>query len=67
MNNKKNYYEILKVSPLASPSTIKKSYQRLARIYHPDKNKNNPAAAETFKQINEAFEVLSDTFKRKDF
>ena len=67
MNNRKNYYEILKVSPLASPSTIKKSYQKLARIHHPDKNKNNPEAAEIFKQINEAYEILSNTFKRKDF
>ena len=67
MNNRKNYYEILKISALASPSTIKKSYQRLARIHHPDKNKNNPAAAEIFKQINEAYEILSNTFKRKDF
>ena len=67
MNNRKNYYEILKISPLASPSTIKRSYQRLARVHHPDKNKNNPEAAEIFKQINEAYEVLSNTFKRKDF
>ena len=67
MNNKKNYYETLKVSPLASPSAIKKSYQKLARIHHPDKNPNNPKAAETFKQINEAYQILSDTFKRKNF
>ena len=67
MSIKKNYYEILKVSPLASPSAIKKSYQKLARIYHPDKNLNNPKASETFKQINEAYQVLSDTFKRKNF
>lgn len=67
MNSKKNYYEILKVSPLASPSTIKKSYQRLARIHHPDKNPNSPSAAEMFKQINEAYQTLSDNFKRKEF
>lgn len=67
MNNKKNYYEILKVSPLASPSAIKKAYQKLARIYHPDKNPNNPEASEIFKQINEAYQTLSDSFKRKKF
>ncbi|MCY4321894.1 MAG: DnaJ domain-containing protein, partial [Bdellovibrionaceae bacterium] len=67
VDNKKNYYEILKISPLASPFTIKKSYQKLARLYHPDKNPNNPEAAETFKQINEAYQILSDSFKRKDF
>ena len=67
MSDKKNYYEILKVSPLASPSTIKKSYRKLAKIHHPDKNPNNPSAEEIFKAINEAYEILSDTFKRKDF
>ena len=67
MSNKKNYYEILKVSPLASPSAIKRSYQKLARIHHPDRNPNNPKATEVFKEINEAYQILSDTFKRKDF
>ena len=67
MTNKKNYYEILKVSPLASPSTIKKSYQKLARLHHPDKNPHDPNATEIFKQINEAYQILSDNFKRKDF
>lgn len=67
MSDKKNYYEILKVSPLASLSTIKKSYRKLAQIHHPDKNPNDPKAEDIFKAINEAYEVLSDTFKRKDF
>ena len=62
----KNYYEILQVSPLASPTAIKKAYRRLAHQHHPDKNKNNPKAEETFKQINEAYHILSDTFKRKE-
>ncbi len=66
-NNKKNYYDILKISPLAGPLTVKKSYRRLARLHHPDKNPDNPSSAETFKQINEAYQVLSDTFKRKEF
>ena len=67
VTSKKNYYEILKVSPLASPSTIKNSWRKLVRIHHPDKNPNKPEAAEIFKQVNEAYEVLSDTFKRKEF
>ena len=67
MENRKDYYTILKVSPLASPSHIKKSYKKLARIFHPDKNPNNPEAAQTFKEINEAYEILSDSFKRKEF
>ncbi len=62
----KNYYEILQVSPLASPTAIKKAYRRLARRYHPDKNKGNPQAEDLFKQINTAYEILSDTFKRKE-
>ncbi len=67
MSEKKNYYQVLKVSPLASLPTIKKSYRKLVQIHHPDKNPNDPKAEETFKAINEAYEVLSDTFKRKDF
>ncbi len=63
----KNYYEILQISPLASPPAIQKAYRRLARKYHPDKNKNDPSAEEFFKDINRAYEVLSDEFKRKEF
>ena len=65
--SKKNYYEILQVSPLASPTAIKKAYRRLARLHHPDKNKANAGAEELFKQINQAYQVLNDPFKRKAF
>ena len=65
--NKKTYYDILQVSPLSSPDIIKKAYRKLVQLYHPDKNPNNPSAVETLKKINEAYEVLSDTFKRKEF
>ena len=65
--SKKTYYDILKVSPLSSPTAIKKSYRKLVQQHHPDKNPNNPEASEIFKKINEAYEVLSDTFKRKEF
>ena len=67
MDLKKNYYEILKVSPLASQEAIKKSYRKLARRHHPDKQKGSPLAEETFKNINTAYEILSDTFKRREF
>ena len=67
VTNKKNYYEILKISPLSGPSAVKKSYQKLARLHHPDRNPNNPQAEEIFRQINEAYEILSDTFKRNAF
>ena len=65
--SKKTYYDILKVSPLSSPTAIKKSYRRLVQLHHPDRHPDNPEASEVFKKINEAYEVLSDTFKRKEF
>ena len=65
--NKKNYYDILKVSPLASLAAIKKAYQKAARLHHPDKHKNKPQAEALLREINEAYQVLSDTFKRKEF
>lgn len=63
MSNKRDYYEILGVSKSASQAEIKKSYRRLARKYHPDVSKE--ADAETkFKEVNEAYEILSDDQKR---
>jgi molecular chaperone DnaJ len=63
----KNYYEILGVSPSASKDEIKKAYRELAKKYHPDKNKNDKQAEEKFKEINEAYDVLSDDKKRKEY
>lgn len=56
----KDYYTVLGVSKTASVEEIKKSYRKLARKYHPDVNPNNPEAETRFKEINEAYEVLSD-------
>ena len=64
MAEKKNYYEILGVDKKATAADIKSAYRKLAMKYHPDRNQGNEEAAEKFKEINEANEVLSDEQKR---
>ena len=67
MANSKDYYDILGVSKSASEDDIKRAYRKLARKYHPDLNKDNPKEAEEkFKEVNEAYHVLSDADKRAD-
>ncbi len=63
----KDYYHILRVSREASPDEIKKMYRRLAMKLHPDKNPDDPAAAEQFKEVTEAYEVLSNPEKRRQY
>ena len=60
-----DYYEILEVTREATDTEIKKSYRRLAVKYHPDKNPGNAEAEEKFKQISQAYSVLSDPQKRQ--
>jgi curved DNA-binding protein len=67
MQNFRNYYEILGVARDASAEEIKKVYRRLARLYHPDLNPGDKAAEEKFKDIGEAYEVLSDISKRSQY
>jgi len=61
----KDYYQILGVPRSASETDIKSAYRKLAKQYHPDKNPGDQAAAERFKEVGEAYAVLSDAEKRK--
>jgi molecular chaperone DnaJ len=64
---KQDYYVLLNVNRDASQDEIKKAYRKLAVKWHPDKNKNNPAAEEKFKQISQAYDVLSNEQKRTTY
>ncbi len=65
--NKRDYYEVLGVSKSASAEEIKKAYRKKAMQYHPDRNPGDKTAEEKFKEIGEAYEVLSDTEKRSRY
>ncbi len=64
---KRDYYEVLGVGRDASLDDLKRAFRRLAMQYHPDRNPQNPEAAERFKECSEAYEVLSDPEKRRGY
>ena len=67
MANKRDYYEVLGVTRSAAPDELKKSFRKLAMQFHPDKNPGDKKAEERFKELNEAYEVLSDQAKRQAY
>ena len=65
MSRKRDYYEVLGLDKSADAAAIKKAYRKLAKKYHPDTNAGNQQAEEKFKEVTEAYNVLSDEEKKK--
>ena len=65
MGAKRDYYEVLGINRSADKYTIKKAYRKMAKKYHPDSNAGNADAEEKFKEVTEAYNVLSDPEKKK--
>ena len=63
----KDFYKVLGVSKTAEADEIKKAYRKLARQYHPDSNEGNPSAEARFKEVSEAYDVVGDAKKRKEY
>lgn len=63
----KDYYQVLGLTPEAPTEEIRTAYRKLAKANHPDKHKGDPIYVEKFKDIQEAYDVLSDSYKRKEY
>ncbi|MEX0666806.1 MAG: DnaJ domain-containing protein, partial [Acidimicrobiia bacterium] len=63
----KDFYQVLGVGKEASAEEVKRAYRKLAQKYHPDANAGDPAAEERFKQVSEAYGILSDPEQRKEY
>ena len=67
MADKRDYYEVLGISKGASDEEIKKAYRKVAKKYHPDLNPGNKEAEAKFKEVNEAYEILSNPQKKAQY
>ena len=67
MAEKRDYYEVLGINRNASADEIKSAFRKLSKKYHPDLNPDDPTAEEKFKEINEAYQVLSDAEKKQRY
>ena len=67
MADKRDYYEVLGIDKNADDATIKKAYRNMAKKYHPDMNPGDAVAEEKFKEVNEAYGVLSDAEKKAKY
>lgn len=65
--NKRDYYEVLGVPRSANPDELRQAHRKLVRQYHPDMNRDNPAATEKFKEVQEAYDALSDPQRRRQY